>query len=203
MRTTYISFGLTIFAVGIIAIFMLTNQSELASTSSFPLPPLASTTPTFKITSMDFVDGGRIPSKYTCDTKEPVPPELLISGAPEETKSFILIVEDPDIPEIIQQKNNLREFVHWVFYNIPGNTTVLRRGLTQGEYGITSANGTDYTPPCPPPQYNPREHRYVFTLYALNKTIDLGSTVSAPQLRKLLAPYLIAETRIVGRYSRR
>lgn len=202
MKTKYISLGLLF--IGIIAFAIFANQPARERTfSSATLPPLSSTTPVFTLTSAEFKDDGMLPRKYTCDAGNAEPPELLISSAPEGTKSFILIVEDPDIPDAIKQKNNLDTFVHWVFYNIPGDTTAIRRGTTPGEWGITSANGTDYIPPCPPSEYNPNEHRYVFSLYALNNTISLGSAASAPQLRTLMSPYLLAEARIVGRYSRK
>lgn len=202
MNTKYISLGLLF--IGIVAFAIFANQPARERTfSSVPLPLLASTTTGFTLTSPEFKDGGMLPRKYTCDAGGAEPPELLISSAPEGTKSFILIIEDPDIPDAIKQKNNLETFVHWVFYNIPGDTTVIRRGTTPGEWGITSANGTDYVPPCPPPEYDPNEHRYVFTLYALDRVLDVGSAPRATALRKLLQPHLLAETRIVGRYSRR
>jgi len=160
------------------------------------------TIPMFKLTSPAFEDGGTIPAKYTCDTENARPPEFLIGGAPEGTKSFVLIMEDPDIPNEIKQSQSIQTFVHWVLYDIPGDAKEIILGSTTSSYGITSARGVDYVPPCPPQQYEPREHRYVFTLYALSDVLNLGSAPSADQARAALAPYLLAETKLVGRYAR-
>jgi len=66
----------------------------------------------FILESPAFKDDGRIPEKYTCDGLDISPP-LRWSGQPPETKSFAIIVEDPDAPGGI--------FTHWIIYNIPAD----------------------------------------------------------------------------------
>jgi len=201
MRTRDVILGLC--GVGIIVWIFFIVQPKQTRVPLTPLPELASTTPMFKLTSPAFENNGTIPRRYTCDAEDARPPELLISGAPEGAKSFVLIMEDPDIPDAVKQSRGIDTFIHWVFYDIPADAKEIILGATTGGYGITSANGTDYVPPCPPPQYEPREHRYVFTLYALNNsTLGFGSAPTAAQARKALAPYLLAETRLIGRYAR-
>jgi Raf kinase inhibitor-like YbhB/YbcL family protein len=74
-----------------------------------------------RITSPAFSEGGPIPTKYTCEGQDISPP-LAWSGAPPNTKSFALIVDDPDAPDPAKPQ---RVYVHWVVYNIPGNVAAL------------------------------------------------------------------------------
>ena len=202
-KTIYIILALC--GVGLIVWGLLAEPTKPArglSSSPSPLPELASTTPTFTLASPVFLNSGLIPAYYTCDMKSTRPPSLLISGAPEGAKSFVLIMEDYDGPAAANRLDDIKTFVHWVFYDIPGDTTEIVLGTTTGGYGITSANGTDYIAPCPPKDLEPREHRYVFTLYALNSNeLGFGSAPSAQRARTALAPHLLAETRLIGRYA--
>jgi Raf kinase inhibitor-like YbhB/YbcL family protein len=79
------------------------------------------------ITSSAFEQGGKIPSRFTCEGKDTSPP-LDWTGAPPETKTFALIVDDPDAPD---PEKPQRVYVHWVVYNIPGNTTSLEEDASK------------------------------------------------------------------------
>ena len=74
----------------------------------------------FKLVSSVFVEGKPIPAKYTCDGAN-VSPQLNWSGAPQNTKSFVLIMDDPDAP--------MGTWVHWVLYNISDTATGLSEDL--------------------------------------------------------------------------
>ena len=74
-----------------------------------------------ELTSRAFTNEGRIPKKYTCEGDDSSLP-LQWSGAPDGTKSFALIVDDPDAPDPASPK---MVYVHWVLYNIPPTTTGL------------------------------------------------------------------------------
>jgi len=74
-----------------------------------------------KLESTDFRDGEKIPARFTCDGKN-ISPQLSWSDFPDKTKTFALIVEDPDAPG--------GTFVHWVVYNIPSNVTSLAEGVS-------------------------------------------------------------------------
>jgi hypothetical protein len=129
----------------------------------------------------------------------------MISDAPEGTKSFVLIVDDPDIPEVVKKSHGLEAFDHWVLYNIPvpvGGEVEVPAGATPGSTGLNSAGGMKYISPCPPSQYEPKEHRYVFTLYALNEMLHFPNAPTARQVRDALTPFLLAKTKLIGRYSR-
>jgi Raf kinase inhibitor-like YbhB/YbcL family protein len=155
------------------------------------------------LTSPAFLDNGVIPAKYTCDGDRKLSPPLSISGVPEGTKSLVLIMDDPDIPEMFKKSRGINAFDHWMLFNIPADTTEIPEGATVGTAGLNDAGKAGYAVPCPPPQYEPREHRYVFTLYALSGTLTFTDAPTVAQVREALAPLLLEETKLIGRYSRK
>ncbi|MBI9021339.1 MAG: YbhB/YbcL family Raf kinase inhibitor-like protein, partial [Verrucomicrobia bacterium] len=68
-----------------------------------------------------FTNGAPIPRQYTCEGKDISPP-LQWNGVPEQTRSLVLIVDDPDAPDPQAPK---RVWVHWVLFNIPAGATGL------------------------------------------------------------------------------
>ncbi|NPV09790.1 MAG: YbhB/YbcL family Raf kinase inhibitor-like protein [Anaerolineae bacterium] len=148
------------------------------------------------LVSSAFTEGGLIPSEFTCDG-EGTSPMLQWTGAPEGTRSFALIVEDPDAPR--------GTFVHWVAYDIPPEVTTLAAGVPQEwdtggfRQGRNGAGNVGYIGPCPPAG---EEHRYVFTLYALDDLLGLEPGVSVEELREAMEGRVLAQAQLVGRYSR-
>jgi Raf kinase inhibitor-like YbhB/YbcL family protein len=157
----------------------------------------------FTLTSSAFLNNGTIPAKYTCDGNRELSPPLIISDVPEVAKSLVLIMDDPDIPEIVKQKIGLSAYDHWTLFNIPPETREIPEGGTVGTPGATTEGELRYTGPCPPPEHEPSEHRYIFKLYALIAPLDLPAGAKKEQVLDALAPLLIAETELVGRYSRK
>src|SRR6478672_10937389 len=105
-------------------------RRHLAATLGLLLLPVALLTAseaamTLTLRSPAFAAGGEIPSKYTCDGANHSPP-LEWSGAPDGTKSFALIIDDPDAPD---PKAPKMTWVHWVLYDIPAATTSLPEGV--------------------------------------------------------------------------
>ena len=156
----------------------------------------------FKLTSPVFEQNGMIPTKYTCDGNKELSPPLTISGAPEGTKSFVLIMDDPDIPEVFKKSRGIDSFDHWTLYNIPADTTDILEGASIGTEGLNGAGKGGYIGPCPPHEHEPREHRYIFKLYALSDVLNFDAPPAKQQVLDALAPLLISETELVGRYAR-
>jgi Raf kinase inhibitor-like YbhB/YbcL family protein len=110
------------------------------------------------MSSSAFGDGEALPAEFTCDGVGSSPP-LAWSDAPDATRSFALVVEDPDAPG--------GTFGHWGAYDIPAGTRSLAAAAS-GPFRQTrnDFDKTGYGPPCPPKGDKP--HRYRFRLMALN-----------------------------------
>jgi Raf kinase inhibitor-like YbhB/YbcL family protein len=152
------------------------------------------------LTSSAFANNGKIPAQYTCDGVDVSPP-LSWSDAPQGTRSFALIVDDPDAPDPKAPKVT---WVHWVVYNIPAGVQSLpedaaRRGLPAGaQQGLNDSKRVAYNGPCPPIG----RHRYFHKLYALDAVLqDLGHPTKT-QLLSAMQGHVLAETQLVGTYEK-
>ncbi|MCD6413038.1 MAG: YbhB/YbcL family Raf kinase inhibitor-like protein [Elusimicrobia bacterium] len=145
----------------------------------------------FKIESDAFGNGGFIPAKYTAD-RENISPPLKISNIPQETKSLVLIVDDPDVP--------FGTWVHWVVFNIPPDVNFIQEGIQpQGKQGINDFKTLKYGGPAPPSG----THRYFFKLYAVDKVLDIPQGVRKREVEKAIEGHILAEAVLMGKYSRR
>ncbi len=150
---------------------------------------------TMKMTSTAFVEGGKIPSQFTCEG-ENINPELQFSGVPPNAKALVLIMDDPDVPEFVRKD---RMYDHWVVYNIPPSTTKIpQNSQPSGIPGKNTSGGLNYTGPCPPD----REHRYFFKLYALDQELSLSKGATKTEVEKAMQDHIIAQTQLMGRYEK-
>src|SRR5258708_24288096 len=120
------------------------------------------------ITSNAFASNAEIPRKYTCEGAD-TSPQLAWSGAPANTKSVALIVDDPDAPD---PKAPKMTYVHWVLYDIPASVTTLEASastrLPSGiREGLNDRKPTGRGGPCPPIG----RHLQSFKLYALHSSL--------------------------------
>lgn len=148
--------------------------------------------------SSAFSEGGTVPTAHTCDGPNTSPP-LAWSDAPKGTKSFALIMDDPDAP--------VGTWVHWVLYNIPPQETTLPQGMetsdtlpSGAQQGLNDFRKSGYGGPCPP---KGPAHRYFFKLYALDTTLTLAPHASKADLEKAMQGHILAQTQLMGRYSRK
>jgi Raf kinase inhibitor-like YbhB/YbcL family protein len=91
---------------------------------------------TLTITSAAFSDGAEIPLQYTCQGADFSPPIAWI-GVPDNAKSLVFILDDPDAPDPAKPQ---RVWVHWVLYNIPPDAM----GLPEGVSDSNLPAGTEY-----------------------------------------------------------
>ena len=143
-----------------------------------------------RLRSNDFEHEGMIPSLYTCDGQD-VSPHLAWDDVPEGTKSFALIVDDPDAP--------MGTWVHWLLCDVSPDVREIPRGsIPKGALQVKNDFGKpDYGGPCPPGGV----HRYFFKLYALG----VGSLegINERNFYQKVKENKIADAQLMGRYSRR
>ncbi len=142
-----------------------------------------------------FASQGAIPGRFTCDGEDVSPP-LAWSGAPAGTRSFALIVDDPDAP--------VGDWVHWVLYDLPATATGLPEAVTAktlpagAREGLNGWRQPGWRGPCPPSG----RHRYFHKLYALDIVLpDLNRPTKAA-LERAMAGHVLARTELVGTYQR-
>jgi len=148
------------------------------------------------LTSPAFTDGGAIPSKFTCDAgQQNKSPALAWKDAPAATKSFVLILHDPDAPMA-------GGFTHWVLFDIPATTKELPENFQPGSIGVSGTSGfrrQGYGGPCPPTG----SHHYHFMLSALDvPTLGLQAGATKADVEKAMADHIVAKTELVGTYQR-
>ncbi len=145
-----------------------------------------------KIISSAFQHNQSIPSKYTCDG-ENVNPPLSFSDIPENAKSLVLIVDDPDAPT--------GTFVHWTVFNIsPSVQNVNEHSVPQGGVeGMTDFGKPGYGGACPPTG----THRYFFKLYALDAILNLSSTADKKAIEQAMQGRILASAELIGLYKRK
>ncbi|MGE5169253.1 MAG: YbhB/YbcL family Raf kinase inhibitor-like protein [Rudaea sp.] len=152
------------------------------------------------IQSAAFDANGAIPTNYTCEGNDTSPP-LAWSGAPSGTRSFALIVDDPDAPDPAAPRTT---WVHWVLYNIPAATmglpeAVAPRALPTGtREGRNDWGRTGYGGPCPPIG----RHRYFFKLYALDTALPNLQGPSKAALEKAMQGHVLAQATLIGTYRK-
>jgi hypothetical protein len=148
-----------------------------------------------------FDTGATIPRVHTCDGED-VSPALAWSGAPAGTRSYTLIMDDPNAPP--------GTWVHWVLYDLPADTTGLDRGLPKTErvasggvqgacWGVDTFARVGYHGPCPPPG---KPHRYVFKLYALDAALGLDPRATKVAVERAMRGHVLAEAKLIGIYGR-
>jgi Raf kinase inhibitor-like YbhB/YbcL family protein len=145
-----------------------------------------------KVTSSAFQEGGNIPSKFTCDGAD-VNPALRFEGAPAETKSLVLIVDDPDAPVDL--------FTHWLVWNIDPKASEIAENSAPGGavQGTNDFPKKGYGGPCPPSG----THRYYFKIFALDQTLGLKPGAKRAEVDAAMRGHVVAQGELMGRYSRK
>ena len=154
---------------------------------------------TFSLRSSAFESEQSIPARFTCEGDDVSPP-LAWSGFPAGTKTFALVVDDPDAPDPAAPKTTR---VHWVMWDVPATITSLGEGAPSpsgARVGLNDWKRAEYGGPCPPIG----RHRYFHKLYALDVTLgDLGSGAGKAQLEAAMRGHVLATATLMGTYQKR
>jgi Raf kinase inhibitor-like YbhB/YbcL family protein len=194
-----------------------TEAAPLPTTTNFPtFPPptetaipktaisrpeaTATTAPTaagpFTLFSPAFKDGEQMADRYVFNipgqcSGENYSPALMWTGTPSGAQSFAITVIDPDGGN----------WLHWLLFNIPADTTSLTEAVGGPDTGIKGENdfgALGYGGPCPPGN----THRYIFSLYALDTTLDLQEGARLKDLKNAMAGHILVETQLTGLRTR-
>ena len=151
----------------------------------------------FMLKSSAFADGATLPTEFTCDGADQSPP-LEWSEPPGETRSFALVVDDPDAPS--------GTFRHWGAFNIPASARNLAGGAGNQSEGMMTQTKNDfgrqgYGGACPPKGHG--THHYRFKLFALDTDkLDLPPDASIEQVEAEAAKHLLGRAELTGIYER-
>ena len=156
----------------------------------------------FAFSDAPFEHAASIPSEYTCDGPNVSPP-LAWTSPPEDTESQLLVVDDPDA-------SGPGSFTHWVVYNLPLEVTTVPRDywpaasrLVDTEpvprTAVNDFGDRGYSGPCPP---SGEEHRYLFSIYALDTVLDLEGEVAPMQVVAAMMGHVLDKAVLIGTYRR-
>jgi Raf kinase inhibitor-like YbhB/YbcL family protein len=145
-----------------------------------------------ELTSDAFGNGQAIPAQFTCDGANRSP-ALSWGEPPQGTKSFALVVDDPDAPS--------GTFRHWGAYDIPANARSIGAGAAIGTQATNDFGKIGYGGPCPPKGHGP--HHYHFKLFALG--VDrLGlSNPNIADIETEAQRHAVGQAELIGTYERK
>ena len=154
----------------------------------------------FAIRSPAFSPDGAIPARHTCDGED-IWPALSWTDPPPGTRSFALIVDDPDAPDPAAPK---RVWVHWIRYNIRADARALDEGVGNtapsggAREALSDAKALGYHGPCPPIG----RHRYYFHLFALDTVLpELGADAKRGEVDQAIEKHVLATAVVMGTYA--
>ena len=143
--------------------------------------------------SSAFENDTTIPKKYGYKHGNLNPP-LTIDNIPPNTKSLVLIMDDPDALEAVG-----KVWVHWILYNLqPNITSIPENSLPKNSFqGRNDFDEIGYGGPAPPD----KEHKYIFTLYALDKILNIQDGTTKTEIENLIQNNIIEKCFLFGKYA--
>ena len=140
-----------------------------------------------------FQNGQPIPTQYTCDGADQTP-ALHWGQPPQGTRSFALVVDDPDAPS--------GTFRHWGVFDIPASTRSIGGGQRVGTEVTNDFGKPGYGGPCPPKGHGP--HHYHFKLFALDvDRLEVSPNAKVVDVENAAQRHVIAQAELIGTYERK
>ena len=182
----------------ICCILALGACSPAPTSTPTTVPPTAAPTetlaPVFTLSSPAFANGEPIPAVYTCKGNN-TSPQLIWNEPPAGTKTFAIIVDDPDGAG----------YTHWVIYDIPAASRGLPENVTKDQQALSDGvfqgfNGSTifgYEGMCPPSN----THHYSFRLYALDIVLEKKQGIGKKLLEQAMTGHILAQTELMGTFQ--
>jgi Raf kinase inhibitor-like YbhB/YbcL family protein len=142
------------------------------------------------LSSPAFDAGAPIPQRYTCDGRDSSPP-LRWSHVPQRARSLAIRLQDPDAPGGV--------FTHWLLWNLSPRTRGIPAQVNRSTQGRNSFGRIGYSGPCPP---QGSTHHYVFTLFALDRKLELSRGSSPSRFHAAIGGHVVSRGTLVGTYGR-
>ena len=174
---------------------LLACKKETPATAVAPAPSASTDRTTFDLETPAFLPSAAIPVEFTCDGADKSPElEWIKRPAPPLTKSFTLIVDDPDAPS--------GTFAHWVHFDIEPPTNTLPAGAKGvGIEGKNDFGKLGWGGPCPP---KGPAHRYFFRLVALDvASLHLKEGATRAEVDAAMKGHVLAKAETMGTYQRK
>jgi hypothetical protein len=173
----------------IILILLILGGVYYYASESLGIKKSVLTKPTINITSQEFVKGGTIPLKFTCDGDN-VNPSLVLDRVPADAKSLVLIVDDPDSANT--------PFNHWLVFNMdPNITNIEENQIPMALLGTNDFDEFRYMGPCP----EAGSHKYYFRIYALDIMLSNKEGIKRQDLDKAMTGHVMAFGETFGTYE--
>ncbi|MEZ4590067.1 MAG: YbhB/YbcL family Raf kinase inhibitor-like protein [Chloroflexota bacterium] len=182
------------------------TSTPISAATDTAVPPTPSPSPTstpepipFALSSTAFNQNETIPERHSCNGNN-LSPELTWTAPPAGTQSLALVMDDPDAVGVVG-------FVydHWLLFNLPAAARTLPEGIGRGAdlpegslTGTNSARSQQYAGPCPP---NGQTHNYVFTLYALDISLDIEAGANKTTLQEAMDGHILGTAQLIGVYT--
>jgi|LakMenEpi03Aug12_release.lakeMendotaPanAssembly.Ray.scaffolds.fasta_scaffold395928_3 Raf kinase inhibitor-like YbhB/YbcL family protein len=153
-----------------------------------------------EVKSPAVTEAGALALNFTAYGRSISPP-ISWSAGPARTKTYAIIVVDPD-------SRFPKPGVQWVVYNIPVQTTALPRSLAAlGEpkhmnglmQGVNSHEGVGWAGPHP--DAGEPAHHYHFTVYALDRRLDLPPKAERLEVLAAIKGHVLAEGDLVAAFQ--
>ncbi len=141
------------------------------------------------LTSPDFRPGDYIDRKFTCQGANTAP-RLEFVNIPDEAKTLVLIVHDPDAPS--------GGWTHWVVFNIDPSKFEINASEFPGTDGKNDFGDKGWGGPCPPSG----THHYVFNGYALDIRLDLKEGAARSAIEKAMSGHVLAKAELIALYEK-
>ena len=147
----------------------------------------------FALTSDAFKDGQAIPTQFSCDGADKSP-ALSWAEPPQGTKSYALVVDDPDAPS--------GTFRHWGAFDIPASARSIAAGQVAGTQATNDFGKSGYGGPCPPKGHGP--HHYHFKLFALDTDrLGISANAKVADVENEAGKHAVGRGELVGTYERK
>jgi Raf kinase inhibitor-like YbhB/YbcL family protein len=155
-----------------------------------------------EVSSPEFGPDGAIPEKHS-EYGQKFSPPLRWSKGPEGTRSYVVLMEDPDAPA------PAKPFIHWIAYGIPAEVTQIRGALPakakieeplELKQGLNSAGSMGWSGMKPKPGDQP--HRYHFQVFALDRELDLDPGATREEVLTAMRGHVLAAGELVGSFGK-